>query len=182
MRKLGEGRSSTTFYQPGPLARQGPGRCRQGTDARCRGLAANTGRDGVCVESNAKDLPIDGVDASAFMLGKSNTTGRDSYMFFGADGELMSINWKFYKTVFRYTVDSSAIQSAYLKPQLPMQYDLSSDPHEDSNVWSTDLTQGWMFAPNFRIIAEDERNLKEYPNIKVGEDFRGYQKRITKSP
>ena len=38
-----------------------------------------------------KDRPIDGVDASAFMLGKSDTTGRDSYMFFGPDGELMSI-------------------------------------------------------------------------------------------
>ena len=41
-----------------------------------------------------KDRPIDGVDASAFMLGKSNTTGRESYMFFGIDGELMSIKWK----------------------------------------------------------------------------------------
>ena len=50
-----------------------------------------------------KDRPIDGVDASAFMLGKSDTTGRDSYMFFGADGELMSIKWKIYKTIFRYT-------------------------------------------------------------------------------
>jgi hypothetical protein len=27
------------------------------------------------------------------MLGKSNTTGRDSYMFFGTDGELLSIKW-----------------------------------------------------------------------------------------
>jgi arylsulfatase A-like enzyme len=79
----------------------------------------------------AKDRPIDGVDASAFLLGTSNTTGRDSYMFFGADGELMSIKWKYYKTVSRDTVDSPAIQSAYLKPQLPMQYDLSSDPHGD---------------------------------------------------
>jgi arylsulfatase A-like enzyme len=34
-----------------------------------------------------KDRPIDGVDASAFMLGKSDTSGRDSYMFFGPDGE-----------------------------------------------------------------------------------------------
>jgi arylsulfatase A-like enzyme len=38
-----------------------------------------------------KDRPIDGVDASAFMLGKGATTGSDSYMFFGVDGELMSI-------------------------------------------------------------------------------------------
>jgi arylsulfatase A-like enzyme len=29
-----------------------------------------------------KDRPIDGVDASAFMLGKSDTSGRDNYMFF----------------------------------------------------------------------------------------------------
>ena len=130
----------------------------------------------MCVESNAKDLPIDGVDASAFMLRKSNTTGRDSYMFFGADGELMSINWKFYKTVFRYTVDSSAIQSAYLKPQLPMQYDLSSDPHEDSNLFETDLTNGWILAPDFKLIGEYERSLKEYANIKVGEEFKGYKK------
>ncbi len=44
-----------------------------------------------------KDRPIDGVDASAFMLGKNNTTGRDTYMFFGMDGELMSIKWKLYQ-------------------------------------------------------------------------------------
>jgi hypothetical protein len=29
-----------------------------------------------------KDRLIDGVDASAFMLGKSDTSGRDNYMFF----------------------------------------------------------------------------------------------------
>ncbi len=122
-----------------------------------------------------KDRPIDGVDASAFMLGKSDTTGRDSYMFFGNDGELMSIKWKFYKTVFRYTADDPAIQSGYIKPQLPMMYDLSSDPHEDSNLWWTDLTNAWMLAPNFKAIAEYERSVKEYPNIKVGEDFTGYR-------
>ena len=29
-----------------------------------------------------KDRPIDGVDASPFMLGKRDTSGRDNYMFF----------------------------------------------------------------------------------------------------
>jgi hypothetical protein len=42
--------------------------------------------------------------------------------------------------------------------------------------FAEDLTQGWIFAPNFRAIIEYERSLKEYPNIKVGEDFKGYQK------
>jgi arylsulfatase A-like enzyme len=125
-----------------------------------------------------KDRPIDGVDASAFMLSKSNTTGRDSYMFFGIDGELMSIKWKIYKTVFRYTDNtlSPAMQSAYIKPQIPMFYDLSSDPHEDNNLFYTDLTNGWMLAPDFKIIGEYVRSIKEYPNIKPGEDFNGYKK------
>ena len=96
-----------------------------------------------------KDRPIDGVDASAFMLGKSDATGRESYMFFGVDGELMSIKWKCYKTVFRYTEDIPAIQSGFIEPQFPMMYDLSSDPHEDFNLWWTDLTQGWIW-PGFQ--------------------------------
>jgi arylsulfatase A-like enzyme len=123
-----------------------------------------------------QDRPIDGVDASAFMLGNSDATGRESYMFFGADGELMSIKWKNYKTVLRYTTNAPdpAIQSPYVKPQLPMFYDLSSDPHEDTNLFWSDLTMGWMFGPSFKLIFEYEVSVKEYPNIKVGEEFDGY--------
>ena len=125
-----------------------------------------------------KDRPIDGVDASGFMLGKSDTTGRDSYMFFGIDGELMSVKWKIYKVIFRYTDNtlSPAIQSPYIKPQFPMFFDLTSDPHEDNNLFYTDLTNGWMYAPIFKIIGKYERSVKEDPNIKVGEDFKGYKK------
>jgi hypothetical protein len=114
------------------------------------------------------------------MLGNSNTTGRDSYMFFGIDGELLSIKWKIYKTIFRYT-ESHAIDKSYIRPQFPMFYDLSSDPHEDSNLFETDMTIGWVLAPDFKLIGAYERSTKEYPNIKVGEDFKGYKKPIAKS-
>ena len=121
-----------------------------------------------------KDRPIDGVDASKFMLGKSKTTGRDIYPFFGIDGELMSIKWKIYKTIFRYAESPVSIQKPYVKPQIPMVYDLSSDPHEDNNLMYTDLTLGWVFAPSFKWIEGYEQSVKKYPNIKVGEDFKGY--------
>ena len=129
---------------------------------------------GIVVASNLvpKDRPIDGIDASAFMLGKSETTGRDSYMFFGIDGELMSIKWKIYKTIFRY---SENVEKSYIKPQFPMIYDLSSDPHEDNNLIYSDLTVAWILEPNFKLIGEYQRSLEEYPNIKVGEDFKGYK-------
>ena len=69
-----------------------------------------------------------------------------------------------------------AIQSRFITPQFPMIYDLSSDPHEDNNLFYTDLTYGWILAPNFKLIGEYQRSVMEYPNIKVGEDFKGYKK------
>jgi arylsulfatase len=88
----------------------------------------------------------------------------------------MSIKWKIYKTIFRYTEQPLALEKPYIKPQFPMLYDLSSDPHEDNNLFYTDLTVGWILAPDFKIIGEYERSLRQYPNIKVGEDFKGYKK------
>ena len=110
------------------------------------------------------------------MLGKSDTTGRDSYMFFGADGELMSIKWKIYKTIFRYTEAPVSIEKPYIKPQFPMIYDLSSDPHEDNNliyIGFDDWLDTWLRISS--IIGEYQRSIKKYPNIKTGEDFKGYK-------
>ncbi len=119
-----------------------------------------------------RDRPIDGIDASALILGKSDTTGRDIYMFFGPDGELMSVKWKQYKTILRY---SEGFDKPIVKPQFPMTYDLSSDPHEYSNLFDTRLTHGWVLAPVFKNIFQYEASPKKYPNIKPGEEFKGYE-------
>ena len=49
------------------------------------------------------DRPMDGVDASAFLLGDSEKTGRETLVFFGPDGSLMSSKWRNIKVVFRYS-------------------------------------------------------------------------------
>jgi hypothetical protein len=89
---------------------------------------------------------------------------------------LLSIKRKIYKTIFRYTENtpSPAIDNPYIKPQFPMIYGLSSDPHEDNNLIYSDLTVGWILGPDFKLIGKYERSIKKYPNIKVGEDFKGY--------
>jgi arylsulfatase len=120
-----------------------------------------------------RDRPIDGVDASPFMLGRSGTTGRDTFMLFGPDGELMSVKWKIYKTIFRY---SEGVDKPIVTPQFPMFYDLSSDPHEDHNLFDTRLDNGWMLAPVFKNIIQYQASLEKYPNIKPGEEFSGYKK------
>jgi arylsulfatase len=117
------------------------------------------------------DRPIDGVDSSAFMLRKKEQTGRDAYMFFGTDGQLLSVKWRHYKIIFRY---SDGLEVPYVTPQFPMIYDLVSDPHEDFNLFSYDMTVGWLLAPAFRLIGEYQTSVGKYPNIRTGEDFRGY--------
>jgi len=120
-----------------------------------------------------KDRPIDGIDASAFMLGNSNTSGRDSYMLFGTDGELMSIKWKMFKTIFRY---AEAFDKPIVKPVFPLSFDLSSDPHENWNLFDTRMDHTFTFDVAARIIMQYEMSVKKYPNIKTGEDFEGYER------
>jgi arylsulfatase len=57
-----------------------------------------------------------------------------------------------------------------------MVYDLSSDPHENWNLFAFKLDNGWMLAPVFREIVKYEMSVKKYPNIKPGEEFTGYKR------
>ena len=126
-----------------------------------------------------KDRPIDGKDASAFLLGKSKTTGREDYMFFGTDGKLMSVKWRYYKMIMRTVPGPAmeAINQGYIEPQLPLFFDLSSDPHEDFNLWTTTLTMGWVFDPMLHVVGAYEESVRKYPNVPAGaKDFKGYGK------
>ena len=84
-----------------------------------------------------KDRPIDGIDASAFMLGKSDTTGRDSYMFFGVRRPTDVDQVEDLQDDLPLHGEHSLprFKAPIIKPQFPMFYDLSSDPHEDNNLF-----------------------------------------------
>jgi len=120
------------------------------------------------------DRPIDGVDASAFLLGKSPKTGRDCVLFFDLEGELMSVKWNTVKVIFRYT---EGISKPIVKPYFPLLFDLSSDPGEIVNLWEYNMETGWMFAPALRAIGEYQKSVAQFPNIKPGQEFDGYKER-----
>jgi arylsulfatase len=117
------------------------------------------------------DRPIDGLDASPFLLGKSRTNARDYFMFFGQDGGLMSVKWKNYKVVLRYP---NGISEPIVQPQVALFYDLSSDPGETNNLNETVMDNVWLLEPISKLIRDYQESVEEYPNIKTGEDFRGY--------
>src|SRR5271169_573193 len=63
------------------------------------------------------DRPLDGGDASQFLLGASEHTGREALIFFGGDGSLMSVKWHNVKVWLRY---SEGVNNPIVAPQLPM--------------------------------------------------------------
>jgi arylsulfatase A-like enzyme len=117
------------------------------------------------------DRPIDGVDASKFLLGDDDETGRKVVLFHGPDGGLMSAKWHGIKVVFRY---SEGIDQPIVTPQFPMVYDLESDPGEQVNLLANKMDMGWMYAPALHHIAEFKRSIEQYPNIEPGAAFDGY--------
>ena len=117
---------------------------------------------------------MDGVDASRFLLGQDEHTGRDALLFFGPDGSLMSVKRHNIKIWLRY---SESIEKPIVTPQFPMIFDLGSDPHERNALFADKMDNGWMFELILPYVAEYEKSIAEYPNIKPGEEFKGYPKR-----
>ena len=117
------------------------------------------------------DRPIDSIDTSEFMLGNSETSGREHVMLAGPDGEMMSVKYDRVKVIFRY---AEGLDKPIVTPMMPMVFDLSSDPGEKFNLMSTKLDMMWMFAPAFEALGAYKASVEQYPNIKPGADFPGY--------
>jgi arylsulfatase len=80
----------------------------------------------------------------------SGSPNRDSFIFYGPDGELMSVKWRTIKAIFRY---QEGMTQVITTPRFPMLYDLRDDPGERSNLWETRMDTTWMLAPVFQRIS-----------------------------
>jgi arylsulfatase len=119
------------------------------------------------------DRPMDGVDASQFLLGKSDTTGRDTYVFFGPDGKFMSAKWKNFKLVHRYC---EGMDQPIVTPSLPMTFDLGSDPQERYNLTSFRMDIDFLIDALKKPVVEYMLSIVAYPNVEPGAvDFKGYE-------
>jgi arylsulfatase len=118
------------------------------------------------------DRPIDGINAADYLLGNRKTSGRDAILYFGLDGRLMSVKWKNFKVIFR---KANSINDPITDVQLPMVFDLLNDPGERFNLWEQTMDMGWVMRPVFEQIGNFQRSVEKYPNIRTGEDFKGYK-------
>ena len=85
----------------------------------------------------------------------------------------MSVKWKNIKVILRY---ADSFETPIQTPYWPRVYDLTSDPHEDFNIMVYKMDMSWMIALAFQAVADYEKSVAAFPNIKPGEDFSGYKK------
>ena len=113
------------------------------------------------------DRPIDGVDQTDVLFGKSKKGARDSLLtFIGAD--LVAVRWKQWRA---YMCDvhptgigpqrMPGIFSAFASLSYPTLYNIEMDPHEDLQVAGQ---FAWILTPVNKVIKEYTETLKKYPN------------------
>jgi arylsulfatase len=110
-----------------------------------------------------QDRPIDGVDQTDFLLGKSDKSNREGFPVFVAD-RLEAVKWRNWKMVF-YD-EQRDWWTPPTKLGEPKVFDLITDPKEEypaSGIRST-----WVATPAMRIVTEFEQSLKKYPPIAPG--------------
>jgi arylsulfatase A-like enzyme len=110
-----------------------------------------------------QDRPIDGVDQTDFLLGKSEQSSREGFPVFVAD-RLEAVKWRNWKLVF-YD-EQRDWWSPPVKLGSPKAFDLITDPKEEYP--ETGLRNTWHAGPAIKIVTEFEQSLKKYPPIAPG--------------
>jgi len=109
------------------------------------------------------DRPIDGVDQSEFLLGKSEQSARGGFPVFVAD-RLEAVKWRHWKIAF-YERERDWWSPA-IRLGVPQILDLYADPREEYPATLT--PNAWVAGPMMKIVAEFEASLKKYPPITPG--------------
>ena len=119
------------------------------------------------------DRPIDGVDQTDVLFGKSETGNRDSLLtFIGPD--IVAARWKQWRMYFTDVHptgigpqrDPGMFSASAPMGGYPKIYNIEMDPHEDLQVGAL---FGWAAAPALEVVKQYKETLKRYPNPPAGQ-------------
>jgi arylsulfatase len=107
------------------------------------------------------DRPIDGVDVSDFLLGKTTKSGREGFVVYMGN-DVFGVKWRDWKIHFREQDAWNTIMRTYTMPRV---INLISDPQEQDNVL---FPHTWVLKAGLPQLEEHVASLKKYPPIEVG--------------
>jgi arylsulfatase A-like enzyme len=119
------------------------------------------------------DRPIDGINQSDFILGKQDKSNREHVITYVGD-DVFSVKWRTIKVHF-FTAEGTF--APIIKSTFPKMYDIKNDPGETKELWRNEgYSHIYLMEPIMKILTEKSISMKQYPNIKPGEEFKGYNK------
>jgi arylsulfatase A-like enzyme len=118
------------------------------------------------------DRPFDGIDQSDFMTGKQEKSNREYVVTYVGD-TVYAVKWRSMKVHFAATEGTHSVVQTYTFPQL---FDIKEDVKESYELWGNDgYAHAWVMAPVSKILGGLANSMQKYPNIKPGQDFKGYE-------
>jgi len=117
------------------------------------------------------DRPIDGIDQKEFLLGRQEKSNREHAVTYVGD-KVFAVKWRNMKVHFAATEGTHSVVQTYTFPQV---FDIKEDVKESYELWGNEgYVHAWVMGPVTRILTDLAVSMHEYPNIKPGEDFKGY--------
>jgi arylsulfatase len=113
----------------------------------------------LCGAKVPRDRPIDSVDQSEFLLGKTESSAREGFPIFCAE-RLQAVKWRNWKLHF---MRQDTMFDPPVKNPVPTIYNLFTDPREEKPALDT-----WVVGPMLKIVGEFEQSTKETPLIPMG--------------
>ena len=107
------------------------------------------------------DRPVDGIDVSDFLLGKTNKSGRDGFVVYMGN-EIFGVKWRDWKIHFKEQDAWNTTMRTYIMPRV---FNLINDPLEQDNVL---FPHTWVLKVGLPQLEEHVASLKKYPPIPAG--------------
>ncbi|MGH8694037.1 MAG: arylsulfatase, partial [Burkholderiales bacterium] len=118
------------------------------------------------------DRAVDGVDQSAFLLGKKEKSAREFFPVFqaiGADGpQLYAMKWRNYKLHLVWQERMYDPPQKLVVPRLINLYDNPQERIEETIGETAIVTRGWVLHAMFAEMAKFQASLKKDPPVPMG--------------
>lgn len=113
----------------------------------------------ICGAKVPTDRPIDSLDQSDFLLGKTDKSARESFPIFCAE-RLQAVKWRNWKMHF---MRQDTMFDPPVKNPVPTIFNLFTDPREEKPS-----VDSWVVGPILKVVDAYEKSVKKYPNIPMG--------------
>ncbi len=107
------------------------------------------------------DRPIDGIDVSRFIFGKTEKSGRDGFVVYMGN-DVFGVKWRDWKIHFKEQDAWNTILRTYTMPRV---FNLMNDPLERDNVL---FPHTWVLKAGLPQLEEHVASLKRFPPIPTG--------------